>query len=93
MMAFGNHEAVRRGPDQRNQIVEPAVLQRVDANPQLRGPADRTRREKGVHHVARRGFAAGRDGILEVENQGVGAVALAARDLLLAVAGNEQKRT
>ena len=89
---FRNEDAVESRLHHGGEIVEgQARVERIDAHeegPVARLPIFEKPRDMG----ARRRLLAGRDGILEVEDQRVGAGRLRLGELAFRIAGNEQKR-
>ena len=87
-----DQDAVETGADHRCQIAErQAASERVD--PYQKRPVARRRSQQALHHAARERLAWRRDGILQVENQRVGADTVGLRELALAVGRHKQKRT
>ena len=86
-----NQDAVKTGADHRRQIAErQAASEWVD--PHQKRPVARRCSQKVFHHAARERLAWRRDGILQIENQRVGADTVGLRELALAVGRHKQKR-
>ena len=85
-----DQDAVEAGPDNRREVVErqPAA-ERIDAHQER--PVARRAAQQVLDHIAGERLAWRRDGILEIEDQRVGADAGCLGEFVLAVARHEQK--
>ena len=89
---LGDHERVEARLHDRREIIErePGV-ERIDAHDEHPGPL-RVRLDEPGDMGAGAGLFRGRDGIFEVENEGVGPAIPGACKLAFGIAGNEQER-
>ena len=91
MIDLGDDDAVGCTPDDGDEVVEAAGIDRVDPHPELGPPPGGMGAEVVAHHVAGERLAGRRDGVLEIEDQGIRAGLAAAGELLVAVARDEQE--
>jgi hypothetical protein len=78
------------GTDDRGKVAErQATAERIDAHQER--PVTRRPAQHIFHHLARQRLAWGYHGILEIENQRVGADTGCFREFVLAVGGHKQK--
>ena len=89
---LGDQERIEAGLHDRREVVErEASVERIDAHDERPGPFRVGLDQSGDMGAGGRLFS-GRDGIFEVEDEGVGPAIPCPRKLAFGIAGNEQER-